>query len=117
MNSSPTKESSSPALSRTSTQASLLDHLQSTPKASFLSRRRGDSDSAGKTVNASNGSVIPRPSSSPTGTGKVATVHPLQHQPNFQFEELTQQLEVEEKIKAGAENLLKVPIPHARELN
>jgi hypothetical protein len=106
--SSPTKDPSSPALSRTSTQTSLFDHLQSTPKASFLSRRRGDSDSAGKTVNVSNGTTIPRPSSSPTGTGKVATVIPFANSSDPQFEELTQQLEVEEKIKAGAENLLKV---------
>ena len=35
---------------------------------------------------------------------------PPWHYTDQQFEELTQQLEVEEKIKAGAENLLKVSI-------
>ena len=83
---SPTKESSSTVISRTSTQTSLLDHLQSTPKANtgggFLSRRRGDSDGAGKSstsplVSVGNGTstTLSRPTSSPSsGGGKTATV-------------------------------------------
>ena len=111
---SPTKDPSSPTLSRTSTQGSLLEQLQTTPKASFLSRRRGDSDGTGKSSNPfstfSNGSSTTRPTSSPTGVGKTATVCARFTLYWPKFEELTQQLEVEEKIKAGAENLLKVSV-------
>jgi hypothetical protein len=108
----PPREPSSPTLSRTTTQVSLSEHQQTTPKSSFLSRRRGDSDSAGKTFvtfgngNGNKGTV--RPSSSPGSGGRTATVFASLCFTHVQFEELTQQLEVEEKIKAGAENLLKV---------
>ena len=84
---SPTKDTS-PVVSRTSTQTSLLDHLQSTPKSTsgsgggggFLSRRRGDSDGAAKSsttplVSFGNGTPLSRPTSSPSsGGGKTATV-------------------------------------------
>ena len=40
--------------------------------------------------------------------GEQRRYAPTWHYIDQQFEELTQQLEVEEKIKAGAENLLKV---------
>ena len=83
MNASPSKDSntSSPSLSRISTQQPLTQ----SPKTSFLLRRRGDSDgSTAKTSTAttyvvpfSNGNVNfggTRPSSSPTGGQRMATV-------------------------------------------
>lgn len=82
---SPIKDSPSPGISRTTAQTTLLDHFQSTPKASsgggFLSRRRGDSDGAGKSsatplVSFGNGTPVSRPTSSPSsgGGGTTATV-------------------------------------------
>jgi hypothetical protein len=115
------REPSSPALSRATTQVSLSEHQQTTPKSSFLSRRRGDSDSASKTFvtfgNGAGSKSTVRPSSSPGSGGRTATVFSFPCFTHDQFEELTQQLEVEEKIKAGAENLLKVrPVPYLTDI-
>lgn len=72
------KDPPSPGFARTSTQLSILDHLPSAPKPSFLSRRRGDSDSAQKSTSPSvsfgNGTPTSRPTSSPSSAGKIATV-------------------------------------------
>jgi hypothetical protein len=72
------KEPVSPVISRTTTGGSGVENA--TPKSSFLSRRRGDSDGTNKTVvtfgNGTATNITTRPSSSPgSGTSqRTATV-------------------------------------------
>ena len=79
---SPGKEANSgPALVRATTNPSLHEQVTNASRSNLLARRRGDSDSTGKSpapVNVGNGNIahtgVSRPTSSPSSVTRTATV-------------------------------------------